>query len=114
MKEKIKEIHLALKKEWWDKILSGEKTKEYRSITPYYIEKFCLRYQTGGKCVLHPNSCEKCVKRNDFYIYQYKVVVFHLSGGNSTMKYYVNKITKTDNQFVLDLGGRIGDVKTND
>lgn len=29
-------LHLTLKKKWFDMILSGEKTEEYRDIKPYY------------------------------------------------------------------------------
>ena len=28
-------LHLTLKKQWFDMILSGEKTEEYRDIKPY-------------------------------------------------------------------------------
>ena len=29
-------LHLTIKKKWFDMILSGEKTEEYRDIKPYY------------------------------------------------------------------------------
>ena len=29
-------LHLTLKKQWFDMILSGVKTEEYRDIKPYY------------------------------------------------------------------------------
>ena len=29
-------LHLTLKKKWFDMILSGKKTEEYREIKPYY------------------------------------------------------------------------------
>ncbi|MEA3430604.1 MAG: ASCH domain-containing protein [Nanoarchaeota archaeon] len=29
-------LHLTLKKKWFDKIVSGEKKKEYRDIKPYW------------------------------------------------------------------------------
>lgn len=31
---------LPIKKQWFDKILSGEKTEEYREIKPYYTTRF--------------------------------------------------------------------------
>ncbi|MFC2467828.1 MAG: ASCH domain-containing protein [Capnocytophaga endodontalis] len=31
-----KTLHLTIKKKWFDMILSGEKTEEYRDIKPYY------------------------------------------------------------------------------
>lgn len=40
--EKPRTLNLNLKKEWFRKILSGEKNDEYRKITPYFCEKFLL------------------------------------------------------------------------
>ncbi len=33
-------LFLTIKKKWFDKILSGEKTIEYRDVKKYYIDKF--------------------------------------------------------------------------
>lgn len=33
-------LTLAIKKKWFDMILSGEKKEEYREIKPYYISRF--------------------------------------------------------------------------
>ena len=33
-------IHLNLKRKWFDMILSGEKTEEYRDIKPFYDKRF--------------------------------------------------------------------------
>lgn len=33
-------LHLTLKKKWFDMILSGEKTEEYREIKPYWTNRF--------------------------------------------------------------------------
>lgn len=33
-------LTLPIKKKWFDMILSGEKTEEYRNITPYYNTRF--------------------------------------------------------------------------
>lgn len=33
----MKTLHLNLKKKWFDMILSGEKTEEYRDITEYWV-----------------------------------------------------------------------------
>jgi hypothetical protein len=33
-------LHLTLKKKWFDMVLSGEKTEEYREIKPYWIDRF--------------------------------------------------------------------------
>lgn len=45
-------LTLPIKKKWFDMILSGEKTEEYRDITPYYISRFMHLWQgslIGGK-----------------------------------------------------------------
>lgn len=34
-------LDLPLKKEWFNRIESGEKLEEYREITPYWINKLC-------------------------------------------------------------------------
>lgn len=33
-------LHLTLKKQWFDMILSGEKKEEYREIKPYWLRRF--------------------------------------------------------------------------
>jgi len=38
-------LHLTLKKEWFDKIVSGEKTEEYRELKPYWYKR-----------LVHPNG----------------------------------------------------------
>lgn len=35
----MKVLHLTLKKKWFDMILSGEKTEEYREIKPYWHKR---------------------------------------------------------------------------
>ena len=37
-------LHLNLKKKWFDMILSGEKTEEYREIKPYFQQRFKLAH----------------------------------------------------------------------
>jgi len=33
-------LHLTIKKKWFDMILSGAKTEEYREIKPYWTKRF--------------------------------------------------------------------------
>ena len=40
IKEMMKMLILPIKKKWYDMILSGEKTEEYREIKPYYDSRF--------------------------------------------------------------------------
>lgn len=35
----VRVLHLTLKKEWFDKILSGHKLEEYREYKPYWIKR---------------------------------------------------------------------------
>lgn len=36
----MKTLHLTLKRKWFDMILSGEKTEEYRDIKPFWTKRF--------------------------------------------------------------------------
>ncbi|MFC2444625.1 MAG: ASCH domain-containing protein [Veillonella parvula] len=36
-------LHLTINKKWFDMILSGKKTEEYREIKPYYILRLIRR-----------------------------------------------------------------------
>jgi len=40
----MKILHLTLKKKWFDMILSGEKTEEYREIKPYWTKRLFKDY----------------------------------------------------------------------
>lgn len=40
---KHKTLHLTLKKEWFDMILSGEKKEEYREIKEYWSKRLMVR-----------------------------------------------------------------------
>ena len=46
---------LSVKKEWFDKIVSGEKKEEYREIKPYWVAR--LFYD--GTCKLSPDVVKK-------------------------------------------------------
>ena len=37
----MKTLTLSLKKKWYDMIASGEKTEEYRELTPYWRKRLC-------------------------------------------------------------------------
>lgn len=40
MSEMITELVLPIKRKWFDMILAGEKTEEYREIKPYWTKRF--------------------------------------------------------------------------
>jgi len=48
----MKVLHMTLKKRWFDMILSGEKTEEYREIKPYWTKRLektydVIRFRNG-------------------------------------------------------------------
>lgn len=53
MEKKV--LTLSVKKEWFDKILSGEKKEEYRAIKTYWVAR--LFYD--GACKLQPDAVRK-------------------------------------------------------
>lgn len=42
MEKKV--LTLTVSKQWFDKIVSGEKTEEYREIKPYWIQRLTIGY----------------------------------------------------------------------
>ena len=40
-------LHLTLKKKWFDMILSGEKTEEYRDFKPYWHKRLSVHAKNG-------------------------------------------------------------------
>ena len=61
MEKKV--LTLSVKKEWFDKILSGEKKEEYREIKPYWVAR--LYYDRFGKL------SAKIVKEVTYHIIKY-------------------------------------------
>lgn len=56
-----KTLQLTLKKEWFDKILSGEKTEEYREIKDYWLSRFldCDENKSNHLCA--KKLCYACL-----------------------------------------------------
>ena len=44
----MKTINLALKRVYFNEILSGEKTEEYRAFTGYYLDRLTVRNEDGS------------------------------------------------------------------
>lgn len=63
MEKKV--LTLSVKKEWFDKIVSGEKTEEYREIKPYWVARFY--YDRFGKLspVLVKELTDYIIKHGD-------------------------------------------------
>lgn len=69
----MKILHLALKKQWFDMILSGEKKEEYREIKEYYdgrlASKSIINAGTASESVLwrpHHNRFDAVQFRNGY------------------------------------------------
>ena len=73
----MKTLHLVLKHCWFDKILSGEKTSEYRECSEYWNNRLNKKH--------------------------YDTVVFHKGYTNTTIKYKIlsTKITTKPNDLHL-------------
>lgn len=55
-----KVLYLPLKKQWFEMIKSGKKTKEYREITPYWISRLMRWFDIDDFC---PSRFEKISPR---------------------------------------------------
>lgn len=59
MVEKLKPLHLTLKKKWFDLIKEGKKVEEYREIKPYWTVRF-IDSKSGDfkkfSCVIFKNG----------------------------------------------------------
>ena len=58
----MKILHLTLKKEWFDMILSGEKLEEYRDIKDYWTTRLVEYYSNYSKLHLQP------AHKNDYQV----------------------------------------------
>jgi predicted transcriptional regulator len=60
---------LSIKKEWWEKIKSGEKTYEIRKTKPQYIEYpfRVICYVTGGVGVVGEFDCDVTMRTNCYF-----------------------------------------------
>lgn len=74
----MKTLHLNLKKKWFDMILSGEKTEEYREIKPYWEKRLFHK--------LYPKIMQ-------FRDYDYVVFSNGYSKTARKMKFKVSEIT---------------------
>jgi len=73
----INELHLVLQHRWFDKIVSGKKTSEYRECSKYWNKRF--------------------------YNKHYDTVVFHKGYTNVTAKYKISSISITTKKNDLNL-----------
>lgn len=94
---------LPIKKEWLNKIISGEKKEEYREIKPYYDSRF-QKYFYNNKIRINKNLVDKeVVFRNGYNKTSPQVkCLVHLTKGEGNVEwgaipgkeYYILKILK--------------------
>ena len=58
-------LHLTLNKKWFDMILSGEKTEEYREIKPYWIKRL-LKYRGNYSYPIMSPIIKSCLDEKPF------------------------------------------------
>lgn len=127
MAEENKTLHLSLLKKYWDMIIKGKKTEEYRDVTPYWASKLL------GTSAMPVNGywddiVPKYLKTRKQYPHfktlvekygarRYSAVCFHLNTGEA-MTYEYKGLeqrrgrmavgTSSGEYFVIKLGKRIG------
>ena len=56
----MKTLKLTLKKQWFDMILFGQKTEEYREVKDYWVNRLCIKYPKNviavGSQLTHKHS----------------------------------------------------------
>ena len=61
---------LPIKKKWFDMIVSGEKTEEYREIKPYYDKRLLKYFEVTSKSdvfrVIYPKNEKLVIFRNGY------------------------------------------------
>lgn len=62
----VKILTLHLKKEWFEKIMQGKKTVEYREVKPHYINMLCRKKRTIGCDPCTQKECVLCMKGSWF------------------------------------------------
>ena len=74
---KKKVLHLILKRRWYNLIERGEKTEEYRDITPYWTKRIC-----------GTDFLQDTVTTTEF-----THVIFHYGYSNRTMEFRIESVT---------------------
>ena len=93
----MRTLHLVLIGKWYDMIASGEKTEEYRALTPYWCNRLIQRYGIDyWKGIFEHNSIDKLADKHNSRIpaiygfngvRNYDVVCFHRGYTNTTMTF---------------------------
>lgn len=87
----MKELHLNLKKEFYNLIESGVKKEEYREIKPYWIKRLCYQRLEHQDC-FPGYKCEECI-RNEYLAYPFDAVVFRYGYTKRFMVWSIDEIS---------------------
>lgn len=120
-------LHLVLIGKWYDMIASGEKTEEYRALTPYWCNRLIQKYGIGyWNETFKNNSIERLSRIWDDGIPEifgfngirhYDIVCFHRGYTNTTMTFKYGSLTigkgkkkwgaPKEPVFIIKLGNRL-------
>lgn len=100
----MKPLHLNLKKKWFDMILSGEKTEEYRDLTQYFTKKFFGEKGNLNADLFLSNLLEKRILEYPFFIIDFEKTSkdWHLKPAFDTI-IFSNGYAKNRPQFSASL-----------
>ena len=94
---KMQILHLTLKKEWFDKILSGSKTVEYREVKHYWTKRL---FQEDGRS----KKYDLIEFRNGYSKNSKKVRVLFLGVKKDRMKESIGDFNKGEEVYNILLG----------
>ena len=87
---KVKILHLVLKKKWYEMQERGEKTEEYREITPYWIKRLVDTHRLGQKMLCNiPGVAVSLIGSGCVKLKPYTHVCFHYG---YTQRCFINRI----------------------
>lgn len=103
----MKVLTLSIKREWFDKILSGEKTHEYREVNPKSGGKY-IGYLLNGKSV--PFSYEGEISETDevgIECRKYDAIKFLTGAYSGKRPWIIVEVKNVEHQYVYDEDGEI-------
>ena len=86
----VKILHLVLIKKWYEMQERGEKTEEYREITPYWIKRLTDTHRLGRKMLSNvPDVAASLIESGSVQLKLYTHVCFHYG---YTQRCFINRI----------------------
>ena len=92
--EDLKILHLPLKAKWYEMQERGEKTEEYREITPYWIKRLADTHSLGQKMLCNlPNVAASLIESGCVQMKPYTHVLFRYGYTQRTFTSRIDSIT---------------------